>query len=104
MFEHIKTQYHTVAYEKLLYNKDGENLEESEFLKKHNHKYQGKKRSSDVCTFFQPRPKNKKITASQTTTPSRQRESEVLGNSLTPPPLNRNIVVPSLFCDLTIVK
>jgi hypothetical protein len=39
MLEHVKTEYHALANEKLLYNKDGENLNEAEFVKKHNHKY-----------------------------------------------------------------
>ena len=58
MLEHIKTDYHTLAMEKILYHTDGEILEESGFLNKHNHKYLGKKRSTDVRHFFQPLPKN----------------------------------------------
>ena len=59
--------------EKILYHTDGEILEESDFLKKHNHKYLGKKRSTDVRHFFQPHPKKLKPAASLTTIPSRQR-------------------------------
>ena len=95
LLEHIKTEYHTVAYKQLLYHKDGKNLEESEFLEKHNHKYTGNKRFTDVRTFFQPQPKKKKIAPSRTTIPSsHRRESEgmareviVFRNSLAPPPL-----------------
>ena len=105
MLEHIRTDDHTLAMEKILYHTDGEILEESDFLKKHNQKNLGKKRSTDVRHFFQPLPKKLKPAASLTTITSSQRESAVivgevtvLWNSWTPPPLpNNNTFFGNLF-------
>ena len=55
--------------EKILYHTDGEILEESDFLKKHNHKYLGKKRSTYVRHFFQPLPEKLKPSASMNNIP-----------------------------------